>query len=427
MDATVINKNLEVARSLPWPPRGTSHAIPYGVFTEREVYDLEQERIFRGSTWNFVGLAAEVPEAGDFKSTFVGDTPVVMTRHTDGEIYCWVNRCSHRGAMICREQRGHNEAGTHTCVYHQWSFDNKGDLVGVPFRRGLGGHGGYPKDFKLEEHPVRKLKTEVYCGMVFATFDHDLETVEEHFGGHDSDVVRMIKRTMRNGTPLKVLGHSRQFIPSNWKFYAENTKDPYHASLLHLFHMTFGLYRSSQEGGVKVANGWHTILYAKSGTDSEEAIEQESDLRTYQEGTYKLQDMSLLAGRKEMDDNITLVITSLMPSLVLQHIQNTLAVRQIVPKSEREFELIWTFFGYADDDAEMDAIRLKQANLVGPAGLISMEDGESSVICQQAVVRDQNDLNVLEMGGRDIQGQDHLVTEATIRAFWKTYRELMDV
>ena len=141
-----------------------------------------------------------------------------------------------------------------------------------------------------------------------------------------------------------MLGHHRQFVPSNWKFYAENTKDPYHASLLHLFHMTFGLYRSSQEGGVRVTNKWHTVLFSKAGTDSDDAINETEDakLRTYDSG-YRLADMSLLAGRKEFDDNVTLVIISLMPTLVIQQMQNTLAVRQILPKSESEFELIWTY------------------------------------------------------------------------------------
>uniref|UniRef100_UPI00356B1E64 Rieske 2Fe-2S domain-containing protein n=1 Tax=Immundisolibacter sp. TaxID=1934948 RepID=UPI00356B1E64 len=132
---------------LIWPQEGVTSAVPYGVFTEQAVYDEEQARIFRGPTWNFIGLAAELPNAGDFKATFVGDTPVVMTRGDDGAIQAWVNRCAHRGALVCRELRGNNAAGTYTCVYHQWSFDARGDLVGVPFRKGLGGKGGYPADF----------------------------------------------------------------------------------------------------------------------------------------------------------------------------------------------------------------------------------------------------------------------------------------
>ena len=411
---------------LIWPEEGVSSAVPYGVFTEQAVYDEEQARIYRGPTWNFIGLAADVPNAGDFKTTYVGDTPVVMTRDDKGAIHAWVNRCAHRGALVCRELRGNNAAGTYTCVYHQWSFDAAGDLVGVPFRRGLGGKGGYPADFDLKEHGLRKLRVEDYHGVVFATFDENIPGVQEYLGAGgamDEHLQRIFK-----DREIEVIGHARQYIPSNWKFYAENTKDPYHASLLHLFHMTFGLYRSSQVGGVKITNGWHTVLFSRSGTDSEAALAdtKQSQLRTYQADTYTLDDMSLLKGRKgEWGDDITLVIMSLMPSLVIQQIQNTLAVRQILPKGRDAFELVWTYFGYKTDDEELRNIRLKQINLIGPAGLISMEDGESSVICQQAVVRDQNDWSCIEMGGRDVEDADHLVTETTIRAFWDHYRELM--
>ena len=54
--------------------------VPYKVYSSDEIYALEQERIYRGPTWSFLGLEAEIPNPGDYKSTFVGDTPVVMTR-----------------------------------------------------------------------------------------------------------------------------------------------------------------------------------------------------------------------------------------------------------------------------------------------------------------------------------------------------------
>ena len=419
MDARVTNLN-----DLNWPPAGQYDAVPYGVFNDPAVFDREMELIYQGPTWSFLGLAAEVPNTGDYKATFIGDIPVVMTRDDDGKIYAWENRCSHRGALVIRDNCGSSD-GSHTCVYHQWSFNNQGDLIGVPFRRGLGGNGGMPDDFDMKEYPVRKIRVEDYNGVVFGTFDWDMEDVGEYLGG-DSKVNFHVKRIFNR--PVKVLGHSRQYINSNWKFYAENTKDPYHASLLHLFHMTFGLYRSSQTGGVSLSKDWNTVLFSESGTDSEESLKEtgEAHLRTYQAGEYSLEDMSLLAGRAgEWNDNTTLVILSIMPSLVIQQIQNTLAVRQIVPKNEKEFELVWTYFGYEDDDEELDAIRLKQINLIGPAGMISMEDGESSEICQQAISRSRDARNVMQMGGKTAEDQDHLVTETTIRGFWKKYRELM--
>jgi anthranilate 1,2-dioxygenase large subunit len=102
---------------------------------------------------------------------------VIVTRDRDGEFNVLVNRCAHRGALVCRDLRGN--ADTLTCVYHQWAYDAKGDLIGVPFRKGLGGKGGYPKDFDMAEHGLEKLKVEVFGDCVFATFDHSMPSVEK--------------------------------------------------------------------------------------------------------------------------------------------------------------------------------------------------------------------------------------------------------
>ena len=53
------------------------------MYSSPEVYRLEQERIFRGPIWSFVAMEAEIPLPNDFKSTFVGDAPVVATRDAD--------------------------------------------------------------------------------------------------------------------------------------------------------------------------------------------------------------------------------------------------------------------------------------------------------------------------------------------------------
>src|SRR5215831_9608481 len=87
------------AERLVYFPRADGSRIPFKVYRSPEIYQLEQQRIFRGPTWSFVGLEAEISHPNDFKSTFVGDTPIVLTRNSDGSLSAWVNRCAHRGAM----------------------------------------------------------------------------------------------------------------------------------------------------------------------------------------------------------------------------------------------------------------------------------------------------------------------------------------
>jgi anthranilate 1,2-dioxygenase large subunit len=217
----------------------THFHTPYRWFTDPDVYALEQSRIYRGATWSFLGMAAETPRPGDYKSTFVGDTPVVMTRTKTGEVVAWVNRCAHRGATVCRFSRGN--ATKHTCVYHQWSYDAAGQLRGVPFRRGYEEHSGMPKDFDPREHSLQRLRVEQYHGLVFATFDQEMESLADYLGPQ----MRPWMDRLLADRELVYLGCTRQYSHSNWKLYFENVKDLYHASLLHLFHTTFNIMRVS--------------------------------------------------------------------------------------------------------------------------------------------------------------------------------------
>jgi hypothetical protein len=100
-------------------------------------------------------------------------------------------------------------------------------------------------------------------------------------------------------------------------------------------------------------------------------------------------------------------------------------MRQILPQGPGNFELVWDFFGYADDDAEMNSMRLKQANLMGPSGLVSIDDTEAIEMCQKGIAAAPDGYALLEMGGRDCQNEDHMVTETAIRAFYKRYRKVM--
>ena len=217
-------------------PNADGSRVPYAVYSSPEIYALEQERIFRGPTWSFLGLEAEIPEPGDFKSSFVGDTPVVMTRAEDGTLAAWVNSCAHRGAVVCRLPRGN--ALSHSCVYHQWSYGTKGNLQGVPFRRGQKDATGMPKDFDPKQHNLRQLRVESYRGLVFATFSGTVAPLAEYIG---PEMRPWVDRIFHK--PVVYLGCTRQFSDSNWKLYLENVKDPYHASLLHMFHTTFNIFR----------------------------------------------------------------------------------------------------------------------------------------------------------------------------------------
>ena len=118
-------RNADFAQDYVWPDDDLT-LIPDWVYTDRNIYQREIERIFHGPTWNYVALEAEVPNPGDFIRSHVGPTPMVVARAADGSINVFENRCAHRAAEFCRELTGSVKA--FVCPYHQWTYDLKGNL-----------------------------------------------------------------------------------------------------------------------------------------------------------------------------------------------------------------------------------------------------------------------------------------------------------
>jgi anthranilate 1,2-dioxygenase large subunit len=401
-----------------WPNDGLTR-VPYWIFQDRDIYAAEQKRIFQGPSWNYLCLAVEVKNTGDFVTTFVGDTSVIVSRDSDGELYAFENRCAHRGALIALESRGNTKA--FTCVYHAWSYDRQGNLKEVAFKDGIKGKGGMSASFCMEQHSPRKLRLTEAFGIIFGSFSNDVPPLEEHFG---EEIHSRIGRVMGGRTPV-VLGRYTQALPNNWKLYMENVKDSYHASILHLFFTTFELNRLSQTGGIIIdPSGGHHISFSAIDTAAAKNDEYaEQNIRSDSE--FKLADPSLLQSFREFPDNITLQILATFPTFILQQIQNAIAVRQVVPRGVGRTDLHWTLLGFAEDTPAQRMIRLKQANLVGPAGYISMEDGCVGGFVQRGIAGAAGEEAVIEMGGSDAESSESRVTEASVRGFWKAYRAQM--
>jgi terephthalate 1,2-dioxygenase oxygenase component alpha subunit len=402
---------------ISWPSSSVT-LIPFGLYTDPDQYALEQERIFNGPTWNYLCLAVEVAHPGDYLVTSVGETLVVVARNQQGELHAFVNRCAHRGSLLCLKRRGNTR--NITCVYHGWSYDLEGKLTGVAFERGVKRQGGMPVDFKRSEHNLRKLRIAEFCGLVFGTFDKSATDFDTYIG---PEIAERIRRVLRN--PVKVLGRTTQVLPSNWKIYFENVKDTYHASILHLFFTTFEINRLSQKGGVIIDDsGGHHVSYSMLDRAADNVDYRRQALRSSKD-EYRLEDPSVVEAFDEFNDGIMMQILTVFPGFVLQQHLNSIAIRQLLPRGIDRSELVWTILGFADDDAAMTERRLKQANLVGPAGYISMEDGAVGGFVQRAVRGAEERAGVLLMGGSDARSQAFRATEASVRGFWKKYRSIM--
>ncbi len=191
-------------------------------------------------------LPAEIPNPGDYIATTVGETAVIVTRDGDGQINAFVNRCAHRGNLCACER--HGNAKEISCIYHGWTYD----LAGQFDRRRVRARGqaarrdaaripqGRAQFAAAAGRRVRRPRFWLVPRRCAGS--RNLSRAERSPAGFS----RVLNR------PARILGRSTQVLPNNWKLYAENVKDTYHASILHLFLTTFRINRLSQEGGIVI-------------------------------------------------------------------------------------------------------------------------------------------------------------------------------
>ena len=424
----------------------TTSRVPGWVYTDAQLYAREMQQLFYQGHWCYVGLECEIPKAGDYKRTQIGERSVVMVRERGrpgqaDQIHVVENRCAHRGVQFVRERTGN--ARSFVCPYHQWTYKLNGDLAGLTFRHGVQRanddgsttkQGGMDADFNLCDHGLTKLKVARRGGVVFASFDHSVESFEDYLG---PDVLHYFDRVFHK--PLKLLGINRQRIPANWKLMQENIKDPYHPGLLHTWFVTFGLWRADQQSQMVMdAQHRHACMVSRRNEGGASAVTQ--GVTSFKEGM-QLGDKSLLdvvpeawwnsqstsASGSASSAGPTVVMMTLFPSLIIQQQVNSLSTRHIQPVAPGEFDFVWTHFGFEDDSDEMTERRLRQANLFGPAGFVSADDGEVIEFVQQAFAANTQARAVNEMDGTGVHNTDHNVTETLIRGMYGYWRNQMGI
>jgi anthranilate 1,2-dioxygenase large subunit len=282
-----------------------------------------------------------------------------------------------------------------------------------------------PADFDMQRHGLRKLRVALFHGLIFGTFSEDAEPIETYLGPllveHLGEIF---------AKPIRLLGYQRQRIFANWKLYLENVRDAYHASLLHEFNRTFGLSRLTQtSGGYMDERHRHAMLFQYKGSDGEEEAQKAYREGRVQRGEYMtLNDASLVSNIRENKSGISTRIISIFPTAVVHQIANCLGLRRVRTRGVAELEIEFIQFGYQDDDEAMTAHRVNQANMVGPAGLISMEDGEALELVQRATSVHPVGEGIVEMGGRGpLVDLDTRVNEIPVRGFWSYYSELLGI
>jgi len=192
------------------------------LYNDPAIFKAEMERIFE-RTWVWVAHASEIPAPGNFKTTYAGLQPVIVTRDRKNQIHVLLNRCRHRASSVCESHTG--KANSFVCPYHGWSYALDGSLRGVPHPE------GYAADFDKSQYSLESLRVEQYAGMIFASFRHDIEPLEDFLGPAKRWMDLFMKQG--GGYPIKTGGAHKFRFPGNWKIQMENTTDAYHFPIVH--------------------------------------------------------------------------------------------------------------------------------------------------------------------------------------------------
>lgn len=193
-------------------------------WSDESVYELEKRGIF-GKSWLFLGHESLIRRPGDFVQAFMCETPVILSRGLDGEIYANVNSCTHRGLPVCRSDHGNTKR--FVCPYHNWSYTVEGHLVTIPQESAVRN-----KPDKSQLGLKRIPRVESWRGMVFGSFDENIIGLEEYLGDMRFYLDAFFER-FPGGIEFMGAPH-RWVINANWKLPVENQLgDVNHGAFLH--------------------------------------------------------------------------------------------------------------------------------------------------------------------------------------------------
>lgn len=201
------------------------------VYTNQDLFELEIQRIWNNA-WVYVGHHSQVKDPGNYISTYIGLTPVIMVRDANGkDIHVLLNRCGHRGAKVCEARHGKVSNGLFRCPYHGWVFKTDGSLRSYP------SPGGY-KDVNFDPSDpafgmLKVPRVEQYRGFVFASLAETGPDLKSFLGETSETIDNMVDRAPEGDVEVTGKVCHRFRHPCNWKFFVENLHDAMHPMVAH--------------------------------------------------------------------------------------------------------------------------------------------------------------------------------------------------
>ncbi|QXJ28927.1 hypothetical protein J5U23_01796 [Saccharolobus shibatae B12] len=401
------------------------------VYTDEKIFDMEMERIYH-RLWVYVAHESELSNVGDFKVSKVGKYLVLITRGNDGRIHGFINKCTHRGNILCRVYKGNTKF--FKCIYHGWTFDNRGKLVGIPDRE------GFPKDYDMSNLNLKEINIETYKGFVFASINPS-KSLEEHLGDAKAFIDYI---TDIHPEGIEVRGPVRYAYTGNWKLVLENTVDIYHFPTLHASVSMLSTYINNRSpattaAAAKSKSPYNTAGYLRGGHFffilDKENVRTQLPLITSTEQLQKI-----LGGNKGKFRWRCTLHAAIIPNLIILDYDESVPTIRLVNPIRADLTHMETYIFLPKNISPEIRRKLLRAyeEFSGPVGMGSADDNEVMISITHASkfdnplinltkgrYRESDQIKEIEEGGIKFEGASNVLDDTFIRGFYKWWLRYM--
>jgi p-cumate 2,3-dioxygenase subunit alpha len=401
------------------------------VLVSDDILRKEMSHIF-GRCWIYVGHASELKKPGDFRSRKVAGRPVIFCRDQKGVVHCLFNTCRHRGAIVCTEREGNRRR--FQCIYHGWTYNNDGALVGVP------GDDAYAESFAKSSFGLRPpARFEEYRGFWFMNLNADAPSLIDYLAGA-TDYIDLVIDQSPSGQMEIIAGVQEYDVAANWKLMVENSVDDYHLPSTHSTWLNFmansgvkleppkvGMVLPTKGLAVELGNGHFTTdninfrgrpvakwipLYGAAAKAEIDGIRNELVARLGAERAARV-----------ADTNRNLVI---FPNLVIND-GSSVTVRTFYPQGPDKMHVTAWALGPVEEGESARARRLDAfLTFYGPGGFATPDDVEALELVQQGLANWAEDRWSEMSRGMGKNGEQLNSDEHHLRIFWRRWNELME-
>jgi phenylpropionate dioxygenase-like ring-hydroxylating dioxygenase large terminal subunit len=333
--------------------------VSHQVFTDEAVFAREQATIFSRS-WLCLGHRSQLKRSGDFIQTYAGTVPILLCLDDSGGYQAIANVCLHRGSQICQLEQGH--AVKFVCPYHNWVYDNRGNIIGIPRKAS-------PGFDKSKWHLLRADRVATFRDLIFATFSPDTGSLDDYLGDMKW-YLDLILNSSSAGTEVSA-GTHRSLIHCNWKIPAEQFgADNWHFAAVHGSMGKLGR-RNEDTGHEDSFHAWmpegHMVICVAP------RMELPSPYASYLDELLAKGEMSPTQ-RRLLRCSIVLTV---FPNLSIVCFPGMCSIRLWHPRSAGQTEL-WSWAMYNKDaPAPIKAsIRKQVTQMFSPTGMLEQDDME---------------------------------------------------